>query len=96
MTDQETVAVEVALAKVEGQMSSMREIWALHTTQEAEQFQEVNGSLHEIDTKVDALLLREAERQGEMAGTKRIAIIAATVIPMVITTIGILVRLNVG
>ena len=83
-------STDVQIAQMRGELVAMREVWALHTRQDMDQFDKLNSTLNDLDGKMDALLLREAERKGEGAGIKRAAIILSSVISLSVTLIGVI------
>jgi hypothetical protein len=80
----------LAISSLQGEMRGIRELFSMHTDQDATQFTALNNSMEEIDDKLDRLLLREAERKGEINGIRRSATILATTIPLAITVGGLI------
>ena len=66
------------------ELSAMKEMWERHTLQDMEQFTALKNSIDILDDKIDQLLLREARREGEAAGTRKMAAIVSATISILI------------
>ena len=86
----------LTMAEFRGEVKAFREIFGQHTTQDMEQFTALAATIEKMDDKLDRLLIREAERKGEMLGFKRSAILVATSASIVISGVGIAVHAFVG
>lgn len=88
--------VAVQVAEMRGDMRAMRDLFELHTTQDMEQFTGLVDSIHDIDGKVDQLLLREAHRAGEHSGIKRSVIVMSFFIATAVSGFAAVVQAFVG
>jgi hypothetical protein len=88
--------VALTMAKVQGEVHAFRDIFAQHTTQDMEQFQKLSASVEKMDDKLDQLLIREAERKGEVSGIKRSAVFFATSISLAVSMAGVAFAMYVG
>jgi hypothetical protein len=86
---------ELSIARMEGEMKAIRELFGLHTTQDMTQFTALSKSVATLDGKLDQLLIREARRDGEFAGIKRTAMVLSGTISILIAIAGVAVALNV-
>ena len=80
---------------IETQLAVMNEMWETHTEQDMQQFDKLSEQLGTLDTKLDALLIREARRSGETAATKRISGYVSAVISLLVSVAGLLIGFNV-
>lgn len=76
---------------IDTQLAVLTEVWEIHTLQ----FEKISDQLGALDSKLDSLLLREAERKGESVATKRISVCVAAVVSVLISIAGILFGINV-
>jgi hypothetical protein len=86
----------IAVAEMRGEMRSVREIFNAHTQQDMEQFSELKATMHDLDTKMDQLLIEGARRGGEMEGMRRSAVMLATSISLFVSMAGVAVVFIVG
>lgn len=77
---------------IETQLAVLNEVWGVHITQ----CEEIFDQLDSLDTKLDSLLLREAERKGESAATKRISGYVSAVVSLLVSIAGVLFGVNIG
>lgn len=86
----------LGLAELSGEVKAFREIFAGHTQQDMEQFAVLNASIEKVNEKLEALLLREARRDGEFSGVRRSAIVLATLISSLSAIISVALSFYVG
>lgn len=65
---------EVKLAKIEVQLENLTQMLKEHAGQDASMFGALVERLDSIDEKLEALLIREAHREGEREGIKRTSV----------------------
>ena len=78
----------LTVAEFKGEIKAFRELFGQHTQQETERFGTLTQTVHEMDEKIDKLLIREARLAGEFKGMRNVAIAAATAISTFIAAIG--------
>lgn len=71
--------------KVEIQLAAIRAALEAHTQQDMGQFTSISDKLDELDAKIDALLIREARKEGEFVGMKRSVATMAGVISFLVS-----------
>jgi uncharacterized protein (DUF1501 family) len=81
---------------IETQLAVMNEMWETHTEQDKEQFELLSVQLGDLDSKLDALLIREATRTGEAAATKRYSGYVSAVVSFLVTIVGLFIGFNVN
>jgi len=80
---------------IETQLELLNSLWDTHINQDAVQFERMSDQLTVLDTKLDSLLLREAERKGESAVTKRISGYVSAAVSLLVSLAGLLLGFNV-
>jgi len=75
--------------KVEIQLAGIRSALEAHTSQDMHQFTSISDKLEELDSKLDALLIREARREGAAEGVKRSAAVMAGVVSFIVTVVSV-------
>ena len=70
---------------VEVQLAAIRAALEAHTSQDMSQFTAIFAKLGELDGKLDALLIREARKEGEFVGMKRSAAALAAFISFIVS-----------
>lgn len=73
--------------KVELQLAALHAALEAHTAQDMSQFSSMLDKLEALDEKIDALLIREARREGEAIGARKSAATMAAVVSFVITIV---------
>ncbi len=86
---------ELRERSIETQLAVLNEVWETHTEQDMQQFEKLSEQLESLDGKLDALLLREAERKGESAATKRISGYVSAVVSLLVSIAGLILGFNV-
>lgn len=74
------MSIEESLASINSNLRSFTERLSDHTTQDADNFNDLKDQIGILDDKIDLILLREATRIGEAKGIQRYVIITATFI----------------
>jgi len=71
--------------KVEVQLAGIRSALEAHTSQDMTQFDSLFTKLEALDGKLDALLIREARKEGEFSGIKKTAVVLAAFISFAVS-----------
>lgn len=77
--------LNVSITAIQGEIQAFKEVYNERAEQNTEKFNNLETSIKDIDTKVDQLLIREARREGEFKAAKKIAIILATTVSLLIS-----------
>ena len=88
--------MSLELTAIEAQLITLNTLWETHTAQDENRFNDLSSQIGVLDTKIDAFLIREAERLGEAKGMRRSAIVIATCASILVSAAGVMVALNVG
>lgn len=83
--DNETVAIQ--MAELRGEVHAFNTIFAAHTDQDMTQFAALTATVGTMDQKLDELLLREAEKTGEIKGIRKMTIAVAAIVSSVVTAV---------
>jgi len=78
---------DVQLGRIEVQLESLNDKLFSHTNQDMTQFNALFAQLNTLDTKMDAMLLREAQKEGEKLAIRRVSGYVSAIVSLIVTSI---------